>query len=96
MRDAVEEIAGAIERIDDPARLALGAGDVAAFLKAEPPVGARREQFVVKGAFGVAVGLRDEVRRPLAADLKVLDLAEITPQPPACLARGLFHDPDEC
>jgi hypothetical protein len=41
---------------------------------------------------GALIGLRDEIRRPLAADLQVLDLAEIAAQALARLARGLFHD----
>jgi hypothetical protein len=42
VRDAVEEVAGAVERIDDPARLGRIALDRAAFLELEAPVGRAR------------------------------------------------------
>ena len=37
----------------------------------------------------------DEVGRPLAADLQLLDLVEVAPQPRRRLARGALHDGDE-
>ena len=46
-------------------------------------------------SLGGLVGLRDEVRGPLAADLQVLDLAEVAPQLAARLARGFLHHADE-
>ena len=44
------------------------------------PAGAGDAQFVPQGAFGVLVGLGHEVRRALAADLEVLDLAKVAAQ----------------
>ena len=41
------------------------------------------------------IGLRYEIGRSLAADLEVLDLAEVAPQAAARLARGALHDADE-
>ena len=88
MRDAVEEVGGAVERIDDPARLVGIALDLAAFLEQEAPVGPRVAQFLDDRLLGALVGHRDEVGRPLAADLQLLDLAEVAPQPRRRLAGG--------
>ncbi len=95
MRDAVEEVGGAVERIDDPARLVRIAGDLAALLDQEAPVGARLLQFLDQRVLGAPVGHRHEVGRPLAADLEVLDLVEVAAQLGTGLATGLFHDSDE-
>jgi hypothetical protein len=54
--------------------------DLAALFHQEAPVGARDAQFVPQRALGVLVGLGNEVGRPLAADLKVLDLAKVAAQ----------------
>ena len=45
--------------------------------------------------FGALVGHRHEVGRPLAADLELLDLAEVAPQARRRLARGALHDGDQ-
>ena len=68
---------------------------VAAFLEHEAPVGPRGAQFVPQRALGRLVGLGDEVRRALAADLEVLDLAEVAAQAAAGLARGALHHADQ-
>src|SRR5690606_2563633 len=91
VRDAVEEVAGSVERIDDEARLGGIAGDLAAFLHQEAPVGTRRAQFIPQGTLSRLVRLRDEVRGALAAYLEVLDFAEVAPKPPPRLARGALH-----
>ena len=67
----------------------------AAFFQLEAPAGPRRAQFVPQRALGRLIGLRDEIGGPLAADLEMLDLAEIAAQALAGLAGGLFHDADE-
>src|SRR5690606_8369669 len=77
MWNAVEEVRGSVERIDDPARLRVIAGDLAGFLQQETPVGPCRPQLVVKGALGGVIRLGVEVSRALARNLKVLDLAGI-------------------
>ena len=92
MRDAVQEIGGAIERINDPARLGRVALDHAAFFEQKAPVGPGALQFLDQRLFRLLVGLRHEVGRPLAGHLKMLDLAEVAAQLAACLARGAFHD----
>ena len=92
MRDAVQEIGGAVERIDDPAMALVGAGAGAAFL-AEKAVGRPRlGQFLVDDLLGAAVGGGDEIARPLERHLQMLDLAEIALEAAPGTARGLDHD----
>ena len=55
----------------------------------------RRAQLVIDRAFGLAVRLRHEVRRALAADLQVFDFTEIAAQARAGLAGGTLHHPDQ-
>jgi hypothetical protein len=78
MRDAVEEVGGAVDRIDDPPRLGRIARDGAAFLKMEAPVGPGVAEFLYQRLLGALVGHRDKVCRSLSADLKLLDLAEVS------------------
>ena len=61
---------------------------VAAFLEQQAPVGPGVAQFLDQGLLGALVGHRDEIGRPLAADLQLLDLAEVAPQARRRLARG--------
>ena len=88
MRHAVEEVGRAIERVDDPPRLVGIAGDLAAFLEQHAPVGPRGAQFLDDRLLGALVGHRHEIGRALAADLELLDLAEVAPQARRGLARG--------
>src|ERR1700740_2937475 len=91
MRDAVQEIGGAVEWIDDPAVTLVGAGARAAFL-AEKTVGRPRlGQFLVDDLFGAAVGGGDEIARPLERYLQMLDLAEIALEAAPGATRGLDH-----
>ena len=78
MRNAVKEVGGAVQRIDNPDRRAgLACLDDAAFLKLESPARPRLRQLLADGLFGIDVGAADEIRRPLAADLQILDLAKV-------------------
>ena len=92
MRNAVQEIGGAVERIDDPAMALVGAGTRAAFL-AEKAIGRPRlGEFLVDDLLGAAVGGGDEIARPLERHLQMLDLAEIALEAAPGTARGLDHD----
>src|SRR3546814_7815254 len=77
MRDAVEEIGGAVQGIDHETRLGGIAFDLAALLHDETPVGAGARQFLEQRLLGALIRHRDEIGRPLAADLEVLDLVEL-------------------
>src|SRR6185503_3774191 len=81
MRNSVEEIGRSIERVDDPARLCWIALDRSTFLQQHAPIGPRIAKLLDNRLLGAFVGHGDEVRRPLAADLKLLDLAEVAPEP---------------
>ena len=89
MRNAVQEIGGAVERIDDPAMGLVGAGASAAFLAEEAVFGPRLGEFLAHDFFGAPVGGGDEIARALQRDLKVLDLAEIALEAAAGAARRL-------
>ena len=93
--NAVEEVGGAVERIDDPARLVRIALDLAAFLEQHAPVGPGVAQLLDERLLGALVGHRHEVGRALAADLELLDLAEVAPKARRRLARGALHDGDQ-
>ncbi len=95
MRDRVEEVGRAVERVDDEARLAGFADDLARLFHQEPPARTVAAEFVIEGALGGLVGLRHEVGRALLRDLEMLDLAKVTAQLGAGLARGAFHDGDD-
>jgi hypothetical protein len=88
----VQEIGGAVERVDDPAVLAVVAFDQAALLHQEGVARPRLRQFGEKDVFGLAVGLADIVGRSLHRDLQVLHFAEIPRQRAAGLHSGLDHD----
>src|SRR5690606_5375053 len=95
MRNAVEEVAGAVERIDDPPRFRRIPFDRAPFLEDEAPVRPRRAQLVPQRSLRRLVGLRNEVRRALAAHLEVGDFAEVAAQAAAGLACGALHHADQ-
>src|SRR5215813_8115418 len=95
MRDAVQEIRCAVERIDDPAVAWVAARDLAAFLEQEAIAGARALQLVFQGALGLQIRGRDELAGPLYRDLKLLDLAEVAHQAARRLQRGVRHDIDD-
>ena len=64
-RDAVQEIGGAVERIDDPAVRLVGAGDLAALFHQEAVSVPRLGQLVEDDVFGAMIGGGDEVARVL-------------------------------
>ena len=71
LRDAVQEIGGAVERIDDPAMGLVGALAHAAFLAEEAVAGPRLGQFGIQRLLGAAVGGGDEIGRALQRDLQI-------------------------
>jgi hypothetical protein len=95
VRDAVQEVGGAVQRINDPARLALPARDLTLFFKQKPIIGARLLEDFLDRPFGRAVGIRHEIGRAFARHLQLFDLVEVAAQARGCLAGGLVHDGDE-
>ena len=87
-----EEIGRAVERVDDPGVLAIGAGNLAAFFHQKGIGRAGLLEFVKHDLFGPQVGLGNEVGRTLARDLEVFDLVEIARQRLAGLDGGADHD----
>ena len=95
LRDAVQEIRGAVERIDDPAVGLVGAFARAAFLAEKAVAGPRLGQFLQERLLGAAVGGGDEIGRALERDLQILDLAEVALERARGLARGGDHDVEQ-
>ena len=89
MRDAVEEIGGAVERVDDPAMVRVGALGLAAFLEQQPVARPGALQLGLQRALGAQIGGRDKIAGPLDRDLQLLDLAEIALEPRAALSAAL-------
>ena len=73
-------------------RIAL---DRAAFLQQQAPVRPRVAKLLDHGLLGLLVRHGDEVGRPLAAHLQLLDLAEVAAKARRRLARGALHDGDQ-
>ena len=91
MRNAMHEIGGAVDRIDDEAVGLVGAFDRAAFLAQKAIAGPRLGQFLDQDLFGALVGAGDEIGRTLHRDLEIFQFAEIADQRAAGLARGGDH-----
>ena len=93
--NAVQEVGGAVERINDPAVRRVDAFDRAAFFHQKAVFGPRALQFLEQDGLGLAVGGRDEIGRALLRDLQMLDLAKVAAQARSRLARGALHDGDK-
>ena len=92
VRDAVQEIGGAIERIDDPRMRLVGAFAAAAFLTEKAVARPCLHQLCVEGFFGATVGGRHEIGRALQRDLQFFQFAEVAFDRARGLARGGDHD----
>src|SRR5690606_20847967 len=67
----------------------------ARFLEHESPARAGVRKLVINDALGRGVRTAHEIGRPLAADLKLLDLAKVAAQARTRLARGALHHADQ-
>src|SRR3546814_5479823 len=95
MRNAVQEIGGAVERIDDPVMLAVPGLDAAALFHDEAEIGAQLGQFLLQDLFRLAVGGRNEIRRALLGNLEVFDLVEVADQAALRFTRRVRHRIDQ-
>ena len=93
MRHAVQEVRGAVERIDDPAVAAVTLR-LAAFLTEEAVVRPHARQLGAQGALGLDVGMAHEIARTLFRDLQMLDLAEVALQALGRRKGGTDHHRD--
>ena len=92
VRDAVQEVGGAVERIDDPGVGLVGALVAAAFLAEEAVAGPRLEQLGAQDLLGAPVGGGDEIRRALQRHLQFSTSPKSRLRPRAGLAGGVGHD----
>ena len=90
-RNGVQEVGGAIERIDDPPMRVIGPLDLAALLHQEAVAGARVGQLGEEDLLGAGVGGADEIGRAFERDLELLHLAEVARKAAARLAGGGEH-----
>src|ERR1700687_3838546 len=95
LRNAVQKIGGAVERIDDPGVALVGALALAAFLADKAVTGPRLGKFGQQRLLGAAVGGGDEITRTFERDLQLLQFAEIAFERARGLARGGDHDVQE-
>src|SRR5580658_1033055 len=77
MWNAVQEIGGAVERIDDPAVGLVGTFAKSAFLAEKSISRPCFGKLLVDDLFGAAVGGGDKITRSLDRNLQLLDLAQI-------------------
>ncbi|MNV43514.1 hypothetical protein D3C71_1352290 [compost metagenome] len=87
---AVDEVRRAVDRIDQPAMFAVGTFDGREFLAGQAP-GILAEQALADQRFGLLVGVRDEIARPLDADLDIAKPLEMLERQGAGLAGGFDH-----
>ena len=95
MRNAVQEIRGAVERIDDPAMRCVGAVCRSALLAEEAVTGARLRELVAQHLLRAVVRGGDEISRSFERDLQTFDLAEIALEPARGFLRGTDHHVQE-
>ena len=95
VRNAVQEIGRAVERVDDPAMGLVAAFVRAAFLAEEAVIGPRLGELFAHDLLGALVGRGDEIARALERDLQLLDLAEIALEAAAGAVRRFDHDVED-
>src|SRR5207302_2834694 len=95
LRDAVQEIRGAVERVDDPGVGLVVAHTCPAFLADEAVTRPRLVEVAVEHLLSALVGHGNEIGRALERHLKVLDFAEVALETAAGAARGFDHDVDK-
>ena len=88
---AVDEIGGAVDRIDQPAMLAIAAIDRREFFSRKAPVRVFADQHPADQLLRLLVGIRDEVRRTLDADLEIAEALEMFERQRAGLAGDRDH-----
>lgn len=94
-RDAVHEVGGAVDGIDDPAVRLIRAFAQALFFPQKTVAGAQAGQFLEQGGFDALVGGGDEVAGAFARHLKLADFAEVAGHALARLADGGDHGLNE-
>src|SRR6266849_578836 len=92
LRNAVQEIGGAVERVDDPAMGLVGTLGSSALLAEKAVAGARLGELRAQNFLGAPIRRRDEISRPLQRDLQPLDLAEVALEAARRIVRGPDHD----
>src|SRR5262249_50098012 len=95
MRNAVEGIGCAVERVDQPAVMRGAARLRSGLFEEEAVTRAGFGELGTKDLLGFEVGGGDELARSLDRDLQLLDLAEVADEATRRLERRAGHDVDE-
>lgn len=88
---------GAVERINDPAVAfrTFPGRDAAALFHEKSEIGTRLGKFAAQDLLGLQVGGADEIRRPLAGDLEIFNLAKVSHETPGGFLNGADHHIDD-
>ena len=95
MRQAVQKVGGAVQRVTDPAAFGLFRSSLAALFTKESEFWPGFGEGVADDGFRPAVGLTNEVGWPFAGDCQVFDIAEVAEQLAASFVGCLNHNVDE-
>ena len=95
LRDAVQKVGGAVERIDQPAVRGVFTDADAVLLHDEAVLRPRLGQLGEDDLLGLAVGVGDEIGRAFDGNLQLLDLAKVAQKAARRLLGGIGHDIEE-
>ena len=95
MRQAVQKVGGAVQRVTDPAAFGFFRAGLSALFTKESKFWPGFGEGVANDGLRPAVSLADEVGRPFAGDGQVFDIAEVAEQLSASLIGCLNHNVDE-
>ena len=96
LRNAVQEVGGAVERVHDPAMGFVVTVPAATLLAQERIAGPRLGELREQDFFGAPIGRGDEIGRSLQGHLQVFDLSEVALEASAGLAGRGGHDIEQC
>src|SRR5262245_7527562 len=95
MRNPVQKVQRAVERVDDPAMRLVAAFACAAFFAQKTITRSRMRELLAQDFLGALIRGGYEIGRPFQGGLQVLNFAEVALEGAACLARGLDHHVEE-
>jgi hypothetical protein len=91
MRDAVHEVGGAVERVNDPRMRFIRAFNHATFFENEAVAGASFLQFFEDNFLRAQIGIGNKVTRAFARDLQIFNFTKVATQSPASFFGGGNH-----
>ena len=92
MRNGVQKVAGAVQRVDDPAVRSVRPFQRAAFFLQKTVAGADFQQIFAQSLFGIQIGRRSKIRGAFFGNLQFFQFSEIAGQSASGLLHRLNHD----